>query len=514
MMSATATGTGNLQPVNVLFLGLPDSHFAAYMSETDEFIARHPEILDSIKEDLERHAKKKKKDRIEDREWEKAHSSIGLPGMKPEVEEVDPEEIELQQGRPRIMDAYVTFMFMMARGYEGGESQRSVQDLVSESKTMYVLVKNKNITLPAESTINENLNAVSNESRKLIHRRHLEQVKAGGLDDFKEMTTDSTAVEANTAWPTDSMIIMRLIDRIWRTGNKLEQFGTEDFQRWWTETWLAKMRSLCYGIVMADTSRERKKLYRDLYEKAQKAHRHLSREYEVFMDRVEPESLKPSLRRRLGRIQRHLNRDLENAHNVICYSKKRVLEGQTTSSSQKVLSLGAPDAAFIKKGDRDPVIGYRPQVARSKNGFIGHLKVPEGNANDAPQLHPSVLGWIHNTGVIPDIVSADDGYASTDGVKDVKDLGVEKVSISGSKGKQVLSEEEWNDQRIAQARRERSKVESSMFTLKFGYDFDRSSRTGLQAVRGEALEKVIAHNFFRAVQLKRRRKKCHTKRAA
>lgn len=513
-MSTSVIGTGNLQPVNLLCLGLPDSDFADYMAEADEFIAKHSEILDAIRDDLELLAKKKKKDRIDDRRWGEAHKSEGLPGMEHQWEEVNLDQIQLQQGRPRIMDAYVTFMFMMARGYSGGASERSTQDLINDSQTMYVLLKNKDINMPRESTISENLNAVSNQSRRIIGRRHTEEVKAEELDDFTEMTLDSTAVEANSAWPNDSMIIKRLTERIWRNGNKVEQFGTKNFQKWWMNRWLEKMGNLCFHITMADTVRERKKYYRELYQTAQKAHRHLGREFEALKGRVEPQNIRPSLRGRLERILGQIDRDLASVRKVIAYSHKRVLEGQQTSSTEKVLSLGAPYAAFIKKGDREPTIGYRPQVARSKNGFIPYHHLPEGNPNDAPSLVPAAKGWIRNTGVIPGLVSVDDGYASEQGVADLKDLGVEKVSISGSKGKNVLTEQEWNDERIERARRERSKVESSIFTLKFAFSFDRSSRTGLEAVRAEAMEKVIAHNFFRAVQLKRQRNSEKRRRAA
>ena len=50
--------------------------------------------------------------------------------------------------------------------------------------------------------------------------------------------------------------------------------------------------------------------------------------------------------------------------------------------------MSDPDAGFIAKGQRVPVIGYKPQLARSGAGFITGLLLPKGNASDSGQLVP------------------------------------------------------------------------------------------------------------------------------
>ena len=49
----------------------------------------------------------------------------------------------------------------------------------------------------------------------------------------------------------------------------------------------------------------------------------------------------------------------------------------------KIVSLSDEDASMIVKGQRDPVVGYKPQIGRSENGFITAIIVPEGNASDS-----------------------------------------------------------------------------------------------------------------------------------
>jgi hypothetical protein len=69
-------------------------------------------------------------------------------------------------------------------------------------------------------------------------------------------------------------------------------------------------------------------------------------------------------------------------------------------------------------------VGYRPQLARSGSGFVTALVLPQGNAADSPHLVEMVKEQIPNTGVIPAMTSADDGYSSKQGLEEVQGLGV------------------------------------------------------------------------------------------
>lgn len=77
------------------------------------------------------------------------------------------------------------------------------------------------------------------------------------------------------------------------------------------------------------------------------------------------------------------------------------------------------------------------------------------------------------------------------------------VSISGSKGKNITPAEDWDSLEYVAARNGRSAVESLMFTLKHGFDFGRVARRGLENVRAEMIEKVLAYNFCRMAACRR-----------
>lgn len=90
------------------------------------------------------------------------------------------------------------------------------------------------------------------------------------------------------------------------------------------------------------------------------------------------------------------------------------------------------------------MIGYRPQLGRSGQGLVSALIVPVGNAADSAQLVDVVLEDWDRSGVLPEVVSCDDGYSNQSARQELLEAGVKVVSISGAKGKKMTPTEEWN----------------------------------------------------------------------
>jgi hypothetical protein len=110
---------------------------------------------------------------------------------------------------------------------------------------------------------------------------------------------------------------------------------------------------------------------------------------------------------------------------------------------------------------------------------------------------------ITNTGIVPAMTSADDGYSSQEGREEVLGLGV-VVSISGAKGKRLLEAQQWKSRPYRQARAERSAIESLVFTLKEDFEFGEMARRSHQNVLAEMLEKVLAYNISQIIRVRKK----------
>jgi hypothetical protein len=150
--------------VPMLFLSPPDSELFALLEEANRLVEREPRLLELIEEDLDRHGKDKKALRLQDDEWRRARSE-GLPTLALEFASVEPDKLRLGIGRPRT-SAYVVYMFLVGRGFCGGFKSSETMTLLQESTTLAVFLANHGRSMPGLSTLNELVNAVSNETRE------------------------------------------------------------------------------------------------------------------------------------------------------------------------------------------------------------------------------------------------------------------------------------------------------------------------------------------------------------
>lgn len=489
---------------------VPDTDFRDYLDEVDELIGFSPEIVAEIEKDLDAHAKKKKHMRLEDRKFFESQTG-DLPQLNVTECTILAEELELAVGRPR-MSGYAVYLFLMLRGFLGSLTSKPARRFLRESMSLHAFLQCRELKMPGWTTILENVNAVSNSTRELILDKQIEYVLKEEFDDFKELTIDSTSVKANSSWPTDGKMLNGLVGRAFHLGQRLHIFGLDDFKKGWLPRRIDEMKKLEFQICLSagkpKARGKMKKNYRKLLRHGQKAIDSLLPQLdELEAAKVKMEALPPSRRELMTHVLNQIRRDLADAQRVVEYSGNRVFHDENLPSTEKVLSLSDGSAAYIKKGGRDAVIGYKPQLVRSANGFVTGLIVPQGNAADSTELEPAIRDSIRRTGVVAELVSTDDGYSSAKGRAALLEMGVKDVSISGSKGKKITDPDDWESEIYRDARRNRSAVESLMFTIKDGFEFGEVGRREIDAVRAELTEKVLAYNCCRLILMRERRKK-------
>ncbi len=446
----------NIQPISLLngiFLPVAETGFRDYLSVCEKLIEREPEILAMVNSDLNQHAKEEKKGRLKDQEWNNRHTKT-FPWAE-NYDEIVAEELELKTGRPR-MSAYLVFIFTMVRGYLGSIKSQQAKVFISESITLRLLIEGKGVKMPGFSTILELVNMVSNKTMQEIFDAQIRMVLREELDDFKELTIDSTSVKGNTSWPTDSKILTRLVGRAYKRIQTINIFTIETRKNTEVEWKLKEMAGLCKSIDLnvgkKNAKAKRNNAYKRLLKHAKRANKILRKELQRIEKAAAEVDIKPTQKVRLIRVIELITEDLNSLEKVMDYCPKRVFKDEKIKSSDKVLSLSDGDTAFIKKGDRETKIGYKPQLGRSKNGFVSALVVPKGNAADSGELNGMLEDHIMRTEVVPEKVSTDDGYANAKIRTKWLSEGVKIFSISGSKGKNMTTEQEWESDEYKESR--------------------------------------------------------------
>jgi len=505
MSSATVTP---VRPLRKLIPLSPQTDLSRLLAETFTLAASEPKLLAMIDRDRDQAALQKKRKRLEDQAWYESRS-VALPGFAVSSGDDWSSDLELGSGRPR-MPAMAVLIFLVVRGYLGGFKDRKVAMTLQESMTVQACMMSFGYAaLPGASTMIDNVNDVGVATHEAIVDVQIRQALREKLDDFKKLTLDSTDVSANSAWPTDSGIILGLAERGEHLVRLLADDGITLRLPAIMSSVLTEIRDLNKQIQLTsgkkDSAKKRGKLYRKLLRLARKVRRVLDQARNRAEAKFQTMDVPPSQRQRLATLIEWIEVDVHNLAAVITNADKRINKGEKVAAADKVLSLADQDAAMIVKGGREPTLGYKPQIVRSEMGFVAAIIVPEGNAADSGQLRPAIDAAINRTGVQPSVLSFDDGYSNTEDRNYYLGLGIDVVSFSGSKGKNIIPKEDYDSDAYREARNERSSVESLMYTLKNNNEMDYVMRRGITNVREELLGKVITYNLFRMITLRRRR---------
>jgi len=495
------------RPRQLVFLTPLNSQLNDFLNEIHQIACFESSIVERIDEDLDLHAKKKKLLRLADAQF-LAGQTPDLPKLQLQLRELKVDNIELETGRPRT-EAYIVYLFLMLRGFNGGCKDQQARLLLEESITLRLWLDHLGLELPPASTLSDNLNAVSNQTRGLIEQAQLRYIFQQGLDDFQKCFIDSTAVEASTDRPTESTILVKLIARIRTTGGNLHRLDLPDMNQIGLLVQQEELRRMSQQIDFLDgrarAEAKRKKLYFQLIRRVHRLRKRLLRDLESVRRNLEGRTDLPPSRRLMGEeALRLIAEDLAALEQTANVCERRIMEQEKVPVAEKIISLSDSDASFIVKGGWNTLVGYRPQLARSGRGFVTALVLPRGNAADSPHLVPMVKEQMTNTGVIPSMTSVDDGYSSQQGREEVLHLGVKVVSISGAKGKKIIELQQWKSQPYRRARAERSAIESLVFTLKENFEFAEMVRRTHQNVLAEMLEKVLAYNISQIIRVRKK----------
>src|SRR5262249_18791450 len=336
----------NNRPRQLVFLTPTDSQLNDFLNEIHQIARLEPSIVERIDEDLDLHAKKKKLLRLADAEF-LAGQTPDLPKLQLQLRELKIDDIELETGRPRT-EAYIVYLFLMLRGFNGGCKDQHARLLLQESITLRLWLEHLGLELPPASTLSDNLNAVSNQTRSLIHQVQLRYILQGGLDDFQKCFIDSTPVEANTERPTDSSILVRLIARVCTAGSNLHRVDLPDMNQIGLLEQQEELRRMSQQIHFlngkARGEAKRKKLYFQLLRRGGRLRQRLLRDLEAGRRHFEGGAGLPPRRRLKGEEGPCLIAEdlaaLEQATNVCDYSQS---PGRVTFLHWSVLGLGLTD---------------------------------------------------------------------------------------------------------------------------------------------------------------------------
>lgn len=287
----------------------------------------------------------------------------------------------------------------------------------------------------------------------------------------KSQFADTTAMEKNVAYPTDTNLLDKGRRNIIKGLKKLQNLGRRiNIGRSFSRT----AKRILLGIA---------KLGKDRQERIKEGATNLAQFAKDVLKRV-PRALRKAKRHKdqktqseIEAVQEQIKKDAELLDRVIKQSEARYA-GEHVKN--KIYSLHEPRVTCIAKGKRGKPNEYGSKVSLSvdRNGFVVDHQEYDYNVGDNTTIDQAVSGWEAAIGQVPEEFAADRSYHTAEYSEMVK--RVNRIAIPRTGKKKHPDSDKHHFKRL---QRKRASIEPIISHLKSDHRMNRSRYKGFDGDR-------------------------------
>ena len=380
-----------------------------------------------------------------------------------------------------------------------GESLRGIVVRIDDSHFLRRFVRIDNGPMMDYTTLCKLKNAIRRGTWKAVNRCLAEYAVGGGLVDGDRLRLDTTAVETNIHWPTDSSLlwdVYRTLDRLIRQARQIdpEAVGPRRLQA-------------------RRAKRLQQKIARRAAHKGRSAHQ-LKPLYTQLIQMVEElMSWARSVRQKLDRSRR-LTSAMDTAkaaaivqqiddyialgERIVDQARRRVLAGERVPNEEKLFSIFESHTELLKRGKagKDVEFGHMIQIQQVGGKFITDYDVFDKRPVEYDLLEPVLESHKELFGCYPDELAGDKGYYESMAAIDRLQRKVSMVSIA-KKGRRNSEEtQREHDPLFRLAQRFRAGIEGTISFLKRALRLVRCFNKGWEHFVSTIGQTILAHNLL------------------
>jgi IS5 family transposase len=333
---------------------------------------------------------------------------------------------------------------------------------------------------PDFSTFSRCFALLGSDMTQQIHQRVVGKAREVGVARGRKLRTDTTVVETNVHYPTDSALLGDGIRVLTRCLHRIaEQCATGDLP--------VVNHGRAVKRRLLEISRAAKSLTQASRQRLQDSYAGL-----LTLTRSVVRRARSALQDlRAGRLQvagslvtvlaqegllRHY---LPLVEQGIAQTRERVFLGNTHVAG-KVLSLFEPHTQAIRKGKahRPTEFGRLVRLDEVENGIVAGYQVLPGNLADTLSWRGALEQHRLSFGRAPRLATADRGFFALKNEHDARTRGVQRVALPArgrlSKSRSALQRQRW----FRRALRWRAGIEARISTLKHPFSMQRATYKG------------------------------------
>jgi IS5 family transposase len=329
-----------------------------------------------------------------------------------------------------------------------------------------------------------------------VHQRVVEIALEKKVAAGRKLRVDTTVVETNIHYPTDSSLLgdgVRVLTRVMKKVSEVSgQVGTELRNR----SRSIKLKVLAIARASRNKTESGKHKLRQAYVALLEATGRVVGQAKKFSQEI-ASGIKRGNRRLLKKAKGQLDEMIPRVQQVLRQTRERVLRGNTRAEG-KLLSVFEPDTEVIRKGKakKPNEFGKLVKIQEAENQLITSYEVLDKRPADSTLWIASLQQHIQQFGRAPVALAADPGFFSAANEAAAEQLGVKRVSIpsNGTPGKQ--RKEKQKKRWFKKLQKWRTGCEGRISVLKRRHGLQRSRYKGLHGMKRWVGLGVIADNLI------------------
>jgi len=311
----------------------------------------------------------------------------------------------------------------------------------------------------------------------------------------RKMRVDTTVVETNIHYPTDSALLQDGTRVLTRTMKKIEQKvgGLKKKVRNRMRSVTKRAIAIAHALRQKGPEGEQKRPreYRPLL----RLTRQILNDSQTVLREVEAQPCGGS--QAVGKLGKRLGRMAEQVRRVVRQTEARIFDG-VTQFPDKLVSLFEPYTEIIRKGKagKPNEFGKLVELQEAENQIITHYEVLEKRPAHQTLLLPAIAAHRRKLGRVPQSLAGDAGFYSPANEQAAHALGVKYVSIPSrstrSEQRRRLQKQRW----FKRGQAWRTGCEGRISVLQRRHGLDRCRYRGTEGMQRWVGLGVIADNLI------------------
>jgi transposase, IS5 family len=339
-----------------------------------DFLDNHNELIEAVRQDLERGLKK---------------PETGRRGLTPS-------------------QTLRSLVLMRVKNWD----YRELRERIADGITLRQFTDFHCQKVPTCKAFNRAFNRLTPQTLQTINQQMVKAAVDVGLEDGKQLRVDTTVVQTDIHHPTDNTLLWDVVRVITRLVAGLAEAAQQRFRGFHNRTRTARRRMQEIQRLTPKERQERQtKKYRQLLriavEVVQSARKVLER-----TRKTRGGNLLSDLR--ISALHQEIERFCKLGDRVLDQASRRVLQGKQVPNEEKIFSIFEVHTDLIKRGKvQTPVeFGHKVFLAESAQGLVTEYKVLKGNPPDEQHVEASLEHHQENFGHAPQLYTADRGFHS------------------------------------------------------------------------------------------------------